>query len=655
MNGARVMTEKNTSFLKDLRESDIGNVFPLAAAGMFVLSGLVGGGVDMSRAYMTQNRLQNACDAGVIAGRKAVATNGFDANAKAAANSYFNTNFGSPWGVTGKTFTPTTPNNGSTIDGTATASIDATIMRIFGFTTIPLSVSCSATMQVSNSDITMVIDTTGSMSWPISSSDSTIRMTALQNAMNSFYSTLQNATSGTNARIRYGFVPYSTTVNAGAAIKSVDSSFLAEETPIQSKEPQYIDVERDTDEVAYYKDPVTNSSTSRDNYGETDWTDYSGSYGGNNTCRWNMPSDTNWTDSGPPVTTTNTYVDANDNQITETVTTKPQSRTEYRCYRKSWGNYWVQRRTRTAEFAWTQKETREPVYVKETVRTFDRFVFKQVRYNTSGLRSGYSITTPTGSNGADQTHTWNGCIEERDSVATSNIYYTPYWGLSPSDAYDVDINRVPNSNETRWKPLLPQLSYVRTNRYGYATNAAESDYGVARTEICPVPSELLATKSSEQFRDFVNSLTTVGNTYHDIGMIWGARMASPKGPFSTNVRTAPTNGGNVARHIVFLTDGDMDTNQYTHTAWGIEYHDRRVTNDGSSNNDSRHDRRMLAACEAAKDQGIRVWVIAFATALTTSLESCASPNSSFTASNSASLNRAFQDIANQVGELRIVQ
>lgn len=648
------MTDHNSSFLCKLRESETGNIAPLMAAGMFVLSGLVGGGVDMSRAYMTQNRLQNACDAGVIAGRKAVATNGFDTAAQAAASSYFNTNFGSAWGVSGITFTPTTPNNGSTIEGAASASINATIMRIFGFTSIPLSVTCSATMQVSNSDITMVIDTTGSMSWAISGSDPTIRMTALQNSMNSFYSTINSATAGTNARIRFGFVPYSSSVNVGAILKSVDSSYLAETTPIQSKEPQYIDVEIDTDQVAYYKDPVTTTSTSRDNYSATNWTDYAGSYSYWG-CIGNRPSDTSWTDTGSATTTTNSYTDANDNQVSETVTTKPQSRTEYRCYRKSWGNYWVQSRTRTADYILTEKETREPVYVKQTVKTFDRFVYKQVEYNTSGLRSSNYITTPTGADGADETITWNGCIEERDTVATGSIYYTPFFGLTPSDAYDVDINLVPNSNATRWKPLLPQLSYVRTNSYGNATNADESDYGVARTEYCPIQSELLATKDAAQFSNFVSSLTTVGATYHDIGMIWGARMASPSGPFSSNVTAAPTNGGNVARHIVFLTDGDMDTSQYAHTAWGIEYHDRRVTSNGSSYNDDRHDRRLLAACAAAKDEGIRVWVIAFATALTTSLESCASPNSSFTAANSAGLDAAFQDIANQVGELRIVQ
>ena len=80
--------------LRLLRDSS-GNILPMTAAGIVVLAGLVGGGVDVSRAYMVQNRLQSACDAGALAGRRAVSTNGFDTNAQDRATDYFNTNFDS--------------------------------------------------------------------------------------------------------------------------------------------------------------------------------------------------------------------------------------------------------------------------------------------------------------------------------------------------------------------------------------------------------------------------------------------------------------------------------------------------------------------------------------------------------------------------------
>ena len=62
-----------------------------------------------------------------------------------------------------------------------------------------------------------------------------------------------------------------------------------------------------------------------------------------------------------------------------------------------------------------------------------------------------------------------------------------------------------------------------------------------------------------------------------------------------------------------------------------------------------------ALCEAVKAKGIRIWVVAFASGLTSELSTCASTNSAFTASNASQLDEAFQSIAKQVGELRVVQ
>ena len=49
-----------------------GNSLVIMAAAMFPLAGLVGGGVDMSRLYLAKARLQQACDAGALAGRKVI-------------------------------------------------------------------------------------------------------------------------------------------------------------------------------------------------------------------------------------------------------------------------------------------------------------------------------------------------------------------------------------------------------------------------------------------------------------------------------------------------------------------------------------------------------------------------------------------------------
>ena len=50
-----------------------GNAMMLTAAAIVPVLGMVGSGVDIGRAYMAQLRLQQACDAGVLAGRRSMA------------------------------------------------------------------------------------------------------------------------------------------------------------------------------------------------------------------------------------------------------------------------------------------------------------------------------------------------------------------------------------------------------------------------------------------------------------------------------------------------------------------------------------------------------------------------------------------------------
>ena len=121
----------------------------------------------------------------------------------------------------------------------------------------------------------------------------------------------------------------------------------------------------------------------------------------------------------------------------------------------------------------------------------------------------------------------------------------------------------------------------------------------------------------------------------------------------------------MTRHIIFMTDGQMDTSSSNvtndfvkvYSSWGNEYLDRRVTSDGrETQSNARHSQRIRAVCDAVKAKGIRIWAIQFTsdTALKDDLAYCASPNSGFTANNATQLNTAFQTIAKQVGELRVL-
>src|SRR5689334_15581872 len=70
----RLSSARPNGLLRRLAADRAGNTLALAAAALFPLLALVGGGVDLGRGYLAQSRLQQACDAGVLAARKRLGT-----------------------------------------------------------------------------------------------------------------------------------------------------------------------------------------------------------------------------------------------------------------------------------------------------------------------------------------------------------------------------------------------------------------------------------------------------------------------------------------------------------------------------------------------------------------------------------------------------
>ncbi|MGC4250456.1 MAG: Tad domain-containing protein [Sphingobium sp.] len=638
-----------------LRSDTAGNVLMLSAAAIFVIIALVGGAVDMSRAYRVKSRLQTACDAGALAGRRAVDTDGFDSDAQTQANTFFALNFDKDQqDVTALSFTPSSSDDGVTVDGNATATVPLVLMKVFGFSTIDVSANCTATEGVGNVDVTFVLDTTGSMSNTLSGS-STTRLAALQLAMKSFYTTLDNATASSSARVRYAFVPYSSTVNVGRLLYNLSPSYLVDSYGVQSRVarfnvtvtqifsgtstsvPQY--------KTAYYATP--NSSTST----------YSGSYSSLNDCIDAMPSDTAWTNNGSSSSTSTTTRIGNSN-VSTTIVTQPQIMRSYTCGR-SGDIYYIYYYSAYRYYYSYTYSTSASVSSVSTTNTFDHFDYKMAKVDTSSFKAFSSVSTTTGSNGASESSTWGGCIEERHTVSESDFSYSSD-EIYPTDATDLDIDTAPSSDDSsKWAPMWSAIAYYRTtssSSKGTSLNSAlVSVNGSQPSSPCPAAASGLAEMSQTAFNSYASSLTAAGNTYHDIGMLWGARLSSPTGIFSSVVTAAPSNGQTVSRHLIFMTDGEPQANYYSQQAYGIEYHDKRITDDGSSDDDTRHENRFRALCDAVKAKGIRIWVIGFTTSLTSDLSYCASSNSSYTASDASGLNTAFQNIAKQIGELRIDQ
>ena len=76
--------------LSRLGGSEEGNIIVLFAASIIPVIGLIGGGVDMSRIYLTHSRLQGAYDAGALIGRKTMGVGSWEANDGAAGDKSLN-------------------------------------------------------------------------------------------------------------------------------------------------------------------------------------------------------------------------------------------------------------------------------------------------------------------------------------------------------------------------------------------------------------------------------------------------------------------------------------------------------------------------------------------------------------------------------------
>jgi hypothetical protein len=309
-------------------------------------------------------------------------------------------------------------------------------------------------------------------------------------------------------------------------------------------------------------------------------------------------------------------------------------------------------------------------YVEQKVDTATQtpnytYVYQPVSLNISGLKAGgsswnSSVSLPVGTNGTNVAVNWDGCIEERQTVRATS--YDPI----PSGAKDLDIDMVPSTSDatTQWGPMLPDAVWGRVNSSGnnnYSSVTTTSDLAHNINYFCPQAARKLQTyPTAAPFEAYVDSLYPNGNTYHDTAMIWGARLMSPTGIFASENATT-SNGGQIQRHLIFMTDGDTVTNNQDYSAYGVPWWDRRETAASASPNNSQLtdqvNMRLLAMCKAVKNKNITLWVISFGTGVSstaqTNLQTCASPGRYYNAANSTDLINQFKAIADEISQLRL--
>ncbi|VXC95301.1 pilus assembly protein [Sphingomonas sp. AX6] len=627
-----------------------GNALALTAAAIVPCIAVVGSAVDISRYYIMQSRLQNACDSAVLAGRKSMTGLEWATKDEGVARNFFNFNFPAGMMGAGSPVIDFDTTADGQVNAAATVLAPTVLMSLFGFDDKTLTAACTAELQLPNTDVVFALDTTLSMNESNPGEDQS-RITGLRSAVSNFHSALSRAaTSG--AQVRYGFVPFSSTVNVG---HFMHRDWMVDRWTYQSR---VTDGTRDR-VVEGSTGPALRTDYQRVISGGTSTHDTSGSP---ENCV--APPNTYSTPGGWREISRTTHADGNYtiiDRITQTGSQYGASLVGGLCrIRETRYNNQVQERSRTSYTATSDDRTVTDYFWNYRPVEYDVRPLKGTR--ADGLMAGGSITAQIANNHGSLTTTWGGCIEERDTVR--NASYNPI----PAAAYDLDVDLTPTAGTpaTQWRPLLPQLVYVRrsttnwrvandpqiTNNYTRGDNIQAS-----LASVCPSRAQKLKTMSASEITTYMNGLQTAGWTYLDIGMLWAGRLISPTGLFRNENSTA-ANGGSISRHLIFMTDGQIQTFIRNYDAYGLSALDRRRTAAGSLPTDADQNQivsdRFDALCSAIKSKGITIWTVAFGTSLTSQLQSCASGNDrAFSAQNAAQLNAAFEDIASKIAQLRL--
>lgn len=655
------------NFLSRLRKDSSGNTIALVAAALIPLTAMIGGGVDVARIYMTKTRLQQACDAGSLAGRKVMGsgtwTTSGASSAQSQAESYFNANFTEGTYGSYDVEVDYSEDEG-TVTGEATATLPLVIMHMFSEDQKQLTVTCDAALDLSNTDIMFVLDTTGSMDWCVDGRDACnsgagSRIVALREAVLAFHDAL-SPTVSEDSQLRYGFVPYSSSVNVGKILYQANPQWLKSAATYQSR----VWTVGTREEATAWGTPVVDrDSSSPRNQRTGSWVDqsvYAAATSRNSCNGLSSPADSAPSAVGDP-DIDNYDSDVNTSTGVKTVTyTETQAYRQYQ-YRYRWqsNKCWLQRREYTYDIETDVTEVSQPTAWQTVPTNTSYWAYGPTTYNVSSyietINGGDAVSTNTGSNGSAVSSTWNGCIEERQTVSEST--FSPI----SADSYDLDLNMVPTSDDaTKWTPAWGNISYKRqniTSQNVSTSNQTSPTYSRA-SHYCPHEAMKLGAYDRDEVEDYVDSLVAVGSTYHDMGMIWGGRLLSPTGLFASENAFTPS-GDMISRHLIFMTDGELAPSTSLYGLYGIEYLDRRVTGAaGTGVQFNRHEDRFLAICQAVRNMNVTIWIVGLGTDLSDAMYECAGETAEtsshvFESDSADELVENFRRIAGDIAALRL--
>lgn len=291
--------------------------------------------------------------------------------------------------------------------------------------------------------------------------------------------------------------------------------------------------------------------------------------------------------------------------------------------------------------------------------------------------------TPASIQYGSGTYDWGGCVLERDAASALTDTWPPNWKMYRYPSGSCKAYNCTGYNCAAYNCLAYQCAAyncTKTNKQGQCTQHGNTcvQYGTtcqtygntcvqqgntcvswgntcvswsnSPNTNCPTSPILPMTNDKAALQNKINTLPTQGNTYSNLGMVWGWRVISPDAPFS---EAAPYDDPKWSKTVILMTDGDNTINN-------VYSGEGPAGCTGCSTTVTQQNNKFLQVCTNMKAKGIRIYTITFQSAINSTTKSfyrnCATTSAMyFDAPSNQNLIDAFASIANQLSQLHLTK
>lgn len=214
----------SNKYVQGLIRDDCGTVAMIFALLVTALFSVLALAVDMARAYRSDNKITIALDAAALAAARGLGEGQSNTDVTQIANKVFNATIAANNdAMTYSGLKVDIDRWNDVVSVSINAAMKTAFAGVFGRDQISLNRATTVTYKVRRLELAMSLDVTGSMLWPISPSDSTIRLDALKSAAKDVLDTLFTSAAADD-RVRVSIVPWSTAVNVGSIAGTVSQN-----------------------------------------------------------------------------------------------------------------------------------------------------------------------------------------------------------------------------------------------------------------------------------------------------------------------------------------------------------------------------------------------------------------------------------------------